>query len=39
MLPVSGEIARHDVSHYLELNLNNDQTAGYDAIAKTSMTI
>ena len=34
MLPVSGEIARHDVSHHLDLDLNNDQTAGYDAIGK-----
>ena len=34
MLPVSGEIARHDVSHYLGLELNNDQTAGYDALGK-----
>lgn len=34
MLPVSGEIARHDVSHHLDLELNNDQTVGYDAIGK-----
>ena len=34
MLPVSGEIARHDVSHHLDLELNTDQTAGYDAIGK-----
>jgi len=34
MLPVSGEIARHDVSHHLGLALNNDQTAGYDALGK-----
>ncbi len=32
MLPVSGEIARHDVAHLLGLELNKDQTAGYDAI-------
>ena len=32
MLPVSGEIARYDVSHHLDLTLSNDQTCGYDAI-------
>jgi len=32
MLPVSGEIARYDVSHHLNLTLNNDQSCGYDAI-------
>ena len=34
MLPVSGEIARHDVAHLLGLELNKDQTAGYDAIGR-----
>ena len=32
MLPVSGEIARYDVSHYLDLTLNNDHHCGYDAV-------
>lgn len=32
MLPVSGEIARHDVSRILNLTLNNDHSCGYDAI-------
>ncbi len=32
MLPVSGEIARYDVSHHLDLTLDNDQSSGYDAI-------
>ncbi len=32
MLPVSGEIARYDVSRQLDLTLSNDQTCGYDAI-------
>ena len=32
MLPVSGEIARYDVSHMLELKLNAEQNTGYDAI-------
>ena len=31
MLPVSGEIARFDVSHHLGLNLNNDPGASFDA--------
>lgn len=31
MLPVSGEIARYDVSHHLGLTLNNDHNCGYDA--------
>ena len=31
MLPVSGEIARYDVSHHLDLTLNNDSGCGYDA--------
>lgn len=34
MLPVSGEIARHDVSCHLGLELTNDQSAGFDAIGK-----
>lgn len=34
MLPVSGEIARHDVSHHLDLELNKDNTAGFDAIGR-----
>ncbi len=32
MLPVSGEIARYDVSHHLDLTLDNDPGTGYDAI-------
>ena len=32
MLPVSGEIARFDVSHQLGLTLCQDQNCGYDAI-------
>jgi len=32
MLPVSGEIARYDVAHHLDLTLSNDHTCGYDAI-------
>ena len=32
MLPVSGEIARYDVSHLLNLSLSNDPGCGYDAI-------
>ena len=32
MLPVSGEIARYDVSRNLNLTLNNDHSCGYDAI-------
>jgi hypothetical protein len=35
MLPVSGEIARYDVSHHLALTLNNDPNCGYDAIGET----
>ena len=31
MLPVSGEIARYDVSTHLELVLNDDPGCGYDA--------
>ena len=34
MLPVSGEIARHDVSRHLDLELNKDHTAGFDAIGR-----
>jgi len=32
MLPVSGEIARYDVSQHLDLTLNEDRNCGYDAI-------
>lgn len=32
MLPVSGEIARYDVSRHLDLTLNQDCNRGYDAI-------
>ena len=32
MLPVSGEIARYDVSHHLDLTLSNDHNCGYDAV-------
>lgn len=32
MLPVSGEIARYDVSHHLDLTLSDDHNCGYDAI-------
>lgn len=32
MLPVSGEIARYDVSHLLNLTLNDNHNCGYDAI-------
>ena len=32
MLPVSGEIARYDVSHHLDLTLNNEHSGDYDAI-------
>ena len=34
MLPVSGEIARHDVSRHLDLELNQDRSAGFDAIGR-----
>ena len=34
MLPVSGEIARYDVSRLLDLKLNEDHNCGYDAIGK-----
>ena len=34
MLPVSGEIARHDVSRHLDLELNQDHSAGFDATGK-----
>jgi len=34
MLPVSGEIARHDVSRHLDLELNQDHSAGFDAIGR-----
>ncbi len=36
MLPVSGEIARYDVAHELNLELNKEQVAGYDAIGTGS---
>ncbi|MGB5520612.1 MAG: hypothetical protein WBO73_19410 [Gammaproteobacteria bacterium] len=36
MLPVSGEIARHDVSRHLDLELNKDQAAGFDAIGRNA---
>ena len=32
MLPVSGEIARYDVSRHLNMRLNEDHDCGYDAI-------
>lgn len=32
MLPVSGEIARYDVAHHLDLTLNPEHNCGYDAI-------
>ncbi|PCJ88931.1 MAG: hypothetical protein COA54_01510 [Thiotrichaceae bacterium] len=32
MLPVSGEIARYDVSTHLKLTLNDDPNCGHDAI-------
>jgi len=32
MLPVSGEIARYDVSRHLDLTLDNDPSSGFDAI-------
>ncbi len=32
MLPVSGEIARYDVAHQLDLTLNKEHNCGYDAI-------
>jgi len=35
-LPVSGEIARYDVSHYLDLTPSNDPACGYDAIGNNS---
>lgn len=34
MLPVSGEIARYDVSHHLNLVLNEQAIKGVDAIGK-----
>ena len=34
MLPVSGEIARYDVSRHLDLELCEDRYCGYDAIGK-----
>lgn len=32
MLPVSGEIARYDVTHHLDLTLHKGTSCGYDAI-------
>lgn len=32
MLPVSGEIARYDVSRHLKMKLNEEHDSGYDAI-------
>lgn len=34
MLPVSGEIARYDVSQHLDLELTEDRTCGFDAIGR-----
>ena len=34
MLPVSCEIARHDVSQHLDLELNKKPSAGFDAIGR-----
>jgi len=34
MLPVSGEIARYDVSQHLDLELTDDRTCGFDAIGR-----
>ena len=34
MLPVSGEIARFDVSHHLDLTLNDKASNGVDAVGK-----
>jgi len=34
MLPVSGEIARHDISHHLDLELNQEHSKGFDAIGQ-----
>ena len=34
MLPVSGEIARHDVSQYLDLELNQEHSKDFDAIGQ-----
>jgi len=36
MLPVSGEIARHDVSRHLDLELNQAHSAGFDAIGRNA---
>lgn len=36
MLPVSGEIARHDVSRHLELELNQNHSEGFDAIGRNT---
>jgi hypothetical protein len=34
MLPVSGEIARHDVTHHLGFERNQEHSAGFDAIGR-----
>ena len=34
MLPVSGEIARFDVAHHLDLALNDKAIKGVDAVGK-----
>lgn len=34
MLPVSGEIARYDVSHHLGLILSTNNSCGYDAVGQ-----
>ncbi len=36
MLPVSGEIARYDVCHHLDLTANEERNSGYDAIGTGS---
>ena len=36
MLPVSGEIARFDVAHHLDLALNDKAIKGVDAVGKNS---
>ncbi len=36
MLPVSGEIARFDVCHHLNLNASEDRNCGYDAVGTGS---
>ena len=36
MLPVSGEIARHDVSHHLDLELYKEHSTGIDAVGRNA---